>query len=71
MLIHTKKKCNVDCAIIAVVHDDFKKMKLRDMKKFMSDKPVLIDVRGTFDEEEEVKEEGFYYRSLQYRGRTQ
>ena len=52
-----------DCVIIAVAHDEFKKMKLDEIKKFMNDKPVLIDVRGMFDEKE-VKEGGFYYRRL-------
>ncbi|MQY53898.1 MAG: nucleotide sugar dehydrogenase [Methanosarcinales archaeon] len=53
----------VDCVVVAVVHDEFKNMKLGDIKKFMNDKPVLIDVRGMFDGEE-VKRKGFYYRSL-------
>ena len=35
----------VDCVIVAVAHDEFKKMKLNDA-------PVLIDVRGIFDGEE-------------------
>ena len=52
-----------DCVIIAVAHDEFKKMKFNDIKKFMNDKPLLIDVRGMFDEEE-VREKGFYYRRL-------
>jgi len=45
--------------IVAVAHDEFKKIKLENIKKFMNDKPVIIDVRGMFDEEE-----GFYYRGL-------
>ena len=53
----------MDCVIMAVAHDEFKKTELDDIKKFMNDKPVLIDVRGMFDEEE-AKEKGFYYRSL-------
>jgi UDPglucose 6-dehydrogenase/UDP-N-acetyl-D-galactosamine dehydrogenase len=53
----------VDCVIITVAHDEFKKMKLEDVKKCMNDKPVLIDVRGVFDREE-AKREGFYYRRL-------
>jgi UDP-N-acetyl-D-mannosaminuronate dehydrogenase len=38
--------------IVVVAHDKFKKMKLENMKKFMKDKGVLIDVRGIFDGEE-------------------
>jgi UDPglucose 6-dehydrogenase/UDP-N-acetyl-D-galactosamine dehydrogenase len=53
----------VDCVIVAVAHDAFRKMKLDDVKKFMNDKPVLIDVRGMFDGEEANKN-GFYYRGL-------
>jgi len=41
----------------------FKEIKLEDVKKFMNDKSVLIDVRGIF-EGEESKEKGFYYRRL-------
>jgi UDP-N-acetyl-D-galactosamine dehydrogenase len=53
----------VDCVIVAVAHDEFRKMKLEDVKKFMNDKPVIIDVRGMFDEEA-AKGKGFYYRGL-------
>jgi len=53
----------VDCVIVAVAHDEFKKMKLDDIRKFMNNKPVLVDVRGMFDGEE-AKEKGFYYRGL-------
>lgn len=52
-----------DGVIVAVVHDEFKKIKLGDIRKFMNDKPVLIDVRGMFSEEE-AKKKGFYYRRL-------
>ncbi|MHC1589126.1 MAG: nucleotide sugar dehydrogenase [Methermicoccaceae archaeon] len=52
----------VDCVIVAVAHDEFKRMKLEDVKRFMNDKPVLIDVRGMFDEEK--VRGGFYYRRL-------
>ena len=48
----------MDCVIVAVAHDEFKKMKLDDIRKFMNDKPVLVDVRGMFDGEE-AKEKGF------------
>ena len=38
-------------------------MELDDIKKFMNDKPVLVDVRGMFDEQE-ARRKGIYYRSL-------
>jgi len=53
----------MDCVIVAVAHDEFKKMGLEDVSKFMNNKPIIVDVRGMFDEEE-AKEKGFYYRSL-------
>jgi len=46
-----------------VAHDEFKKIGLDDIRKFMNDKPIIVDVRGMFDEEE-AKEKGFYYRRL-------
>ena len=58
-----KLNIKVDCVIVAVAHDAFRKMKLEDVKKFMNDKPVIIDVRGIFDEEA-AKRKGFYYREL-------
>jgi len=45
----------MDCVIVAVAHDEFRKMKLDDIRKFMNDKPVLVDVRGMFDEQEANK----------------
>jgi UDP-N-acetyl-D-mannosaminuronate dehydrogenase len=54
---------NVDCVIVAVAHDEFKKRGLEDIGKFMNDKPVVIDVRGMFDEKA-AKRKGFYYRGL-------
>ena len=53
----------VDCVIVAVAHDEFKKMKLGELKKFMNNKPVLVDVRSIFDGVE-AKGKGFYYESL-------
>ena len=53
----------VDCVIVAVAHDEFRRMRLKDIAKFMNDKPVLIDVHGMFDEEE-AKRKGVYYRKL-------
>ena len=55
-------KLKMDGVIVAVAHDEFKKMGLEDIGEFMNDKPVLIDVRGVFDEEEAKK--GFCYKTL-------
>ena len=53
----------MDCVIVAVAHDEFKKMKLADIRKFMNDKPVLVDVRGMFDAGE-AERMGVCYRGL-------
>jgi len=53
----------VDCVVVTAAHDEFKKMNLDEIKKFMNDKPVIVDARGMFDEGE-AKEKGFYYRGL-------
>ena len=53
----------MDGVIVAVAHDEFKKMKLENIKKFMNNKPIIVDVRGIFDEEA-AKGKGFYYRGL-------
>jgi len=52
-----------DCVIISVAHDEFKKMTLDDIKKFMNEKPVLIDVRGMFEKDIAINY-GFNYKTL-------
>jgi len=42
----------IDCVIVAVAHDEFKKMGLEDIGKFMNNKPIILDVRGMFKEED-------------------
>lgn len=49
-----------DCIIITVVHTAFKKIRIDELKKIMYDKPVLIDVRGYFDNEHTDLEEVIY-----------
>ena len=56
-------KLKMDGVIVAVAHDEFKKMGFEDIGKFMNDKPVLIDVRGMCDGEA-AKRKGFYYKRL-------
>jgi len=53
----------MDCVIVAVAHDEFKKIGLEDVSKFMNNKPIIVDVRGMFDGEE-ANEKGFYYKTL-------
>jgi UDPglucose 6-dehydrogenase/UDP-N-acetyl-D-galactosamine dehydrogenase len=53
-------KLKMDGVIVAVAHDEFKKMGLENVKKFMNEKPVLVDIRGIFDEEA-AKGKGFVF----------
>ena len=53
----------VDGVIVAVAHDEFKKMGFEDIGKFMNAKPVLIDVRSIF-KAKDTMEKGFYYKGL-------
>jgi UDPglucose 6-dehydrogenase/UDP-N-acetyl-D-galactosamine dehydrogenase len=52
----------VDCVIITVAHDAFKKIGLDEIKAFMKTSPILIDVRGLFKREAEKSD--LVYRSL-------
>lgn len=54
---------SVDCVILAVAHDAFRRITLNQLRTIMCDNPVLIDVRMFF-REEEAKQQGFYYRAL-------
>ena len=58
-----KNAKNIDCIILTVAHDVFKGITLNKLKGIMNDSPIIVDVRGTFDEEE-VRKKGFCYRCL-------
>jgi len=53
----------VDCVIITVAHEEFKKMNLDKIKTLMNGNPVLIDIRRIFDINE-AKKKGFLYKTL-------
>ena len=53
----------VDCIILATAHDSFRKLSMDYLKQLMANDPILIDVRGVFDETE-AKRMGFHYQSL-------
>lgn len=53
----------VDCVILAVAHDFFKKITLDTLKAIMNTNPILIDIRGIFDARE-ARLGGFYYETL-------
>jgi UDPglucose 6-dehydrogenase/UDP-N-acetyl-D-galactosamine dehydrogenase len=54
---------NIDGVIVAVAHDEFKRMQFEELMQFMNAMPVLIDVRGIFDAESATRK-GFHYWSL-------
>ena len=55
-------KIQVDCIIITVVHDVFKTMSLDSLMSLMKNNPILIDVRGFYDEDARKKD--LIYRKL-------
>mgnify|MGYP005767190129 CR=1 FL=1 len=59
--------CDVDCAIVAVAHNEFKKLSLNDIKKMYKTCPdsekVLIDVKGLY-KLNELKQSGIKYWRL-------
>jgi UDP-N-acetyl-D-glucosamine/UDP-N-acetyl-D-galactosamine dehydrogenase len=58
-----KTVVGIDCVIVAVAHDQFKTMTLDQIKGFMAQDPILIDVRGMFNRRE-AEATGFYYSTL-------
>jgi len=56
-------KGKVDCIILAVAHDQFKRKTYNDLKKMMKERPVLIDVRRMY-KKDEAKKQGFTYYAL-------
>lgn len=53
----------MDAVIIAVAHTPFKKMNVAEIRRFMNDNPVLIDVRGMVDRQS-AERAGVFYRKL-------
>ncbi|MFC1928107.1 nucleotide sugar dehydrogenase, partial [Chloroflexota bacterium] len=52
----------LDCIVLTVAHDAFKKLTLDELERLMSGKLLLIDVRGLFDEREVKRRGGSYYK---------
>jgi UDP-N-acetyl-D-galactosamine dehydrogenase len=52
-----------DCVILAVAHDAFKNITLDELKGSMNNNPILIDVRGFFNEQQ-AKQKGLRYKTL-------
>jgi len=53
----------IDCVILTVIHDLFKDITLDKLKKIMRPDPILVDVRGMFNNLE-AKKKGFNYVTL-------
>lgn len=56
---------NMDAVIIAVAHDEFKKLGKADINKFYNTgnaKKVLVDIKGLLDKEEYLTEDYHYWR---------
>ena len=53
----------MDAVIIAVAHAPFRKMSVSQIRSFMNDKPVLVDVRGMV-EQTAAEKVGMFYRKL-------
>jgi UDP-N-acetyl-D-galactosamine dehydrogenase len=54
---------NIDAVILAVPHNIFKEIDLKQLKeKFSNEKYILIDVKGLFDRNEAEKENYIYWR---------
>jgi len=53
----------VDAIILAVAHHAFQEITLGKLKSLMNAGPILIDIRGLFNETE-AREKGFYYKGL-------
>lgn len=60
---YKKGKESFDAVIIAVAHNQFRSMQLKQIRTMMSKKPVLTDVKGIVDKNLAEKA-GFYYQRL-------
>lgn len=66
-LVKIKDVKEADCLVFAVAHNDFKVLKVQDLKNMVdkknNDERILIDVKGIFDNKK-ILREGFKYWSL-------
>ena len=62
-IVSKLEECKVDGIILAAAHKTFRGITVDKLKEIMSDKPILIDIRGFFDCKE-MEDKGFYYRTL-------
>lgn len=58
-----------DCVLIATDHEQFKRLNLKEIKKLMNEKPLIVDCRRTI-KATEARKHGFLYVGIGY-GSTQ
>lgn len=63
LLAANRQLPTVDCIILAVAHDAFRKTTLNELKSITNANPILIDVRGIFNAMD-GKEMEFCYETL-------
>ena len=51
------------CVIIAVIHDQFRNIRLDDLGKIMDGKPILVDIKRLY-ERADAESKNFYYVTL-------
>lgn len=56
-----KQKAKFDAIIMSVIHNEFKKLSLDNIKNLSSEPAILVDIKGFFGNQ---KKHGFIYRSL-------
>lgn len=53
----------IDAVILSLIHNEFKKLTLAQIKKWMNKKPVLIDIKSYFSDQK-PQDKGFIYKCL-------
>ncbi|AZP04929.1 nucleotide sugar dehydrogenase [Jeotgalibaca ciconiae] len=66
-MVSPEKIENLDCIVLAVTHDEYKKMVFTDFEKYFADiennEKVFVDVKSMLNQQE-VEEKGYLYWSL-------
>lgn len=66
-LVHLEDINNADCLVLAVSHDDYKEMKLKDFDKlfgdYANDEKIIVDVKSVLCKSE-IEQEGYSYWRL-------
>ena len=54
---------NKDALILMTAHDEYKSLDIKEIKKLMKQKPIIIDGRNVFNKEK-AKKVGFVYKGI-------